>query len=288
MPLGARRGRRRGAGDGTSPAAESIACDRSARDRRRSRGRWPAAAGPRARDPPAPRARGARSASRPFQAGCVAHQSHRLFTPPGRRPVGELERQHAAAAGRHLPAPARIRVIRQAQGSAQRGRPGVPPAASPARPPSPPAAAAARAACAGRATGARRDRARAPRPVAPHPHEALAQLPVARRHDARQHVGMTAGTWSRSARRGRHRGRAGAAGAGSRTCCRSTGAAARVRGVSSRGDVGHCERRIGGRLDDGERRAVAGAAEAVGVAQLVPPHLHAEARQDLRRSNSTS
>ena len=59
----------------------------------------------------------------------------------------------------------------------------------------------------------------------------------------------------------------------------------RASGVRSRrglGDVGDRERRVGRRLDDREVGALAGAAEALAVAQVVAAHLDAEAPEHLR------
>ena len=57
---------------------------------------------------------------------------------------------------------------------------------------------------------------------------------------------------------------------------------ARVGGLRRGGDVSDCERRVRRRFDDREGGAFAGAAEALGIAQVVAAHLDAEAPEHLR------
>ena len=119
---------------------------------------------------------------------------------------------------------------------------------------------------------------------AAHPVEALAQRRIARRDDAGEHVGVSGQVLRRAlpgevgaeverALQERRRERAVAAQQ------RPSG----VRVARGLGDVGQREQRVRRRLDDRERRAVAGAAEALGVAHVIAAQLHAEALEDPRR-----
>ena len=109
----------------------------------------------------------------------------------------------------------------------------------------------------------------------------LAQVGVARRDDAREHVGVPREVLRRALpgevgaeveRALQERRRERAVAAQQRT--------ARVRGLCRPLDVGQRQQRVGRRLDDGERRAVAGPAEVLRVACVVAAHDDAEALED--------
>ena len=217
------------------------------------------------------------------EAGRVAHQPHGLLAAPGGRAVGELERQHAAAAGGHLaPGELVLGMARQArvvhgldvgvrrEAPRQLGRPSRPGAAartcSVRRPrSSSQAGSGASTPPIVRRTHTRRSRSAESRVVT---------TPASRSECPPRY--FVALCQARSAPRSSGRCRSGVANVLSQHSSAPPG----VR-RGGRRDVGDRERRVGRRLDDRERRAVAGAPEAVGVAQVVAAHLDAEAREHL-------
>ena len=117
---------------------------------------------------------------------------------------------------------------------------------------------------------------------APDPDEALAEGGVARRDDAGEQVGVAGEVLGRAlpgevgaeverTLQERRRERVVAAQEGPACVCGSRGVA----------DVGDAQERVRRRLDDRERRTVAGTAEAVRIAEVVAAHVDAEVREHL-------
>ena len=258
------------------------------RGRRRPRARRTAAAGPRARDPPARCARGTRSASRRrrgwSRSGRAARRPRSASRSARRRARRPARRPRRPASGAVR---ARDRGARGGPGSAPRARRDAPRGAARARRRSRPGEAGARAACAGRAAAATRGRARARR------RSCGASSTRRSRRAASRVVTTPASTseWPGEVLRGALPGEVGAEverALQERRRERAVAAQQRASGMRVGGgprDVREREQRVGRRLDDRERGAVAGAAEARRVARVVAAQLDAEALQDPGRES---
>ena len=105
---------------------------------------------------------------------------------------------------------------------------------------------------------------------------------IARRHDAGEQVGVPGEVLGRALPRevGAEVERALQERRGERVVAAQQ-RTARMRGRRVLGDVGDGERRVGGCLDDRERRSLAGSAKALGIAQVIAAHVDSEAREHL-------
>ena len=231
------------------------------------------------------RARRSISVSTPPRLVALRTRRTAVLAAPGRRAVGQLEREHAARAGRHLaPRELVLGVIRQARvvhGAATSG-------CAASRRASSPAVATWRGS---RTCSVRRPRSSSQAGSGASTPPIVRRTHTRRSRSAESRVVITPASSVGVAGEVLRRALPGEVGAEVERALqerrpervvaaqeRAAGVrgAPRPRAMSVTASVG-----LDGRLDDRERRALAGAAEAVGVAQVVAAHLDAEAREHL-------